>query len=102
MSESEGQFEYKDNLGSTVPINGTATTTPANVPAADGFIISGFSIWNDGVVPIEISFDNGVTFHSHDKKAFWSHNVKGQPLHLVFKTLSSTAAYRIVINFEDF
>jgi hypothetical protein len=102
MPESEGQFEQKDNLGSTVAFNGTATTTPANVPAVAGNIISGFSIWNDGGVSIQISFDGGTTFHDHDKKSFLSHNIKGEPTQLIFKTVSSSAAYRVVINFEDF
>jgi hypothetical protein len=99
--ESESQFEQKDNQGSTVAVNGTATTVVANVPAVAGNIISGFSVWNDGAVPLQISFDGGTTFHDHDKKSFMSHNIKGEPRQLQVKTASSTAAYRILFNLED-
>lgn len=96
-----GVVETEDNCGSTVAYAGTATTSVASVPAVAGAVIGGVAIWNDGNVPLQVSFDGGTTFHDQSKKSFLSQNVHGEPTQIQVKTASSTAAYRMIINYED-
>lgn len=101
MSEF-GEFEVKDNSGSTVAEEGTATTTVQSVPSSPGNIIAGLSSWNDGSVPLEISFDGGTTYFKQDKKSFFSHNVKGEVRQLQVRTASGTAGFRFILNLEEY
>lgn len=93
--------EVDDNVGSTVVYSGTATTTPANVPAVAGNGISGVGIDNYGNQDLLVSFDSGTTFKTLVKGDFYSVNIKGLPTQLSIKTLTGTADYEIMINFED-
>ena len=116
MANAEGQFELKDNAGSTVVYGGpggtsiaTLTTSDTNVPTAADKIISGYQIQvldgdsND----ILISFDDGTT-HSlieMKKRNFRSANLKGDIKQLKLKTTAGTIAdskYELIINFEDY
>ncbi|MCP3684544.1 MAG: hypothetical protein GY861_17905 [bacterium] len=100
MAYQREEFETTDNLGSSEAFSGTATTSVANVPAVADKVISGISIWNKSSTELQVSFDGGSTFHDHDKKAFMSHNVKGEPTQIQVKTASGTADYKMIINFE--
>jgi hypothetical protein len=99
---SGGTREIEDNEGVSTSFSGTATTSVANVPVSADKVISGASIWNDGTVPLQISFDGGTSFHDQDKKSFMSHNIKGNVTQLQVKTAATTADYRIIINFEEY
>jgi len=99
---SGGVTEIEDNAGATVAYSGTATTTPANVPASADKVISGISYWNKSADEYQISFDGGTTYHDVDKKSFNSHDVKGLITQVSIKTAVGTADYKMIINFEDY
>lgn len=92
--------EIADNDGSTVAYSGTATTTVSNVPSTPGNVISGISLWN-GLTEVEVSFDGGTTYIPIGRRAFFSHNVKGQITQFKIKTASGTSDWDALINFEE-
>lgn len=98
---SGSNHEISDNEGSTVVYSGTATTTPANVPASAGNIMSGFGLQNTGNENMQISMDGGTTYFTVGKKDFFAWDVKGNITQVQVKTPASTTTYEIVINFED-
>lgn len=96
----EQSEEIKDNEGSSVAYSGTATTTPADVPSSPGNIISGVSIFN-GLNDIQVSFDGGSTYITIGRRAFFSHNVKGEITQFKIKTPSATSDWEALVNFEE-
>ena len=100
MANTFGQFESSDNQGSTEAFSGTATTTPANVPAVAGNKISGFLFTVDGN-NVEISVDGGTTFWQVPKKATGYKDVKGEPTQLQIRTSSGNTDYSLWIDFEE-
>lgn len=91
-----------DNTGSTESFSGTATTTFANVPASAGNKIDGAGVWNDSTtIDLQISFDAGTTFFDLPKKSFIGQNIQGNITQIQVKTPSSTADYRMIVNFKD-
>lgn len=103
MGINNGSFsETSDNVGSTKAFQGTATTTPSNVPAVAGNKISQAGVSNTGSIDLQVSFDGGVTFTTLLKKEFLSWDIKGEPTQLIVKTPSGSTTYDILINFEDY
>lgn len=115
MPFTEGQFEFKDNLGSTEVFGGpegtsigTVSTSVTNVPAAVGKIISGYQIQvisNDNN-NLLISFDSGNTFSFVEmrRRNFRSSDVKGEIRQIQLKTTGGTisdAKFEFVLNFEE-
>lgn len=100
MADTFSDHEIVDNEGSSIVYSGTATTTPANVPASAGNIISGFAIKNTGTGDLRISMDGGTTTWTLEKREFFSWNLKGNIRQLIVDTASGSTTYQIVINFE--
>jgi len=101
MADLAPQFEGQDNVGRTQVYAGTAGIVESLVPLASGQIISGVGIDNVSNTEFLVSFDGGTSFKTIDKSSFLSWNIKGEIRQLRVKTLSGTADYEIIINFED-
>ena len=100
MADVLPSFEVEDNVGSTVAFNGTATTTPVNIPAVAGARISGFLIKSIDK-NLEVSFDNGATFYSFDKRDVLTWDLKGDVRQLIFQTSSGSANFKGLLNLEE-
>jgi hypothetical protein len=98
---SGGEFEIRDNEGSSEVESGTATTTPTAYPTTPGNIISGVSL-QVGLTDIQISFDGGTTYFNVERRGFFSHNVKGNITQVTLKTLSGTSDFELLLNLEDY
>jgi hypothetical protein len=100
MADILDQFEIKDNIGSTVAFNGTATTSVQSVPALAGTSISDALIISSGR-RLQVSFDGGGTFLNVPRNGAIAWNVKGQVAQLQVRTSSGTTDFDLLINFED-
>ena len=97
---SSSVIETEDNLGSTEAFSGTANTTPADVPGSPDKVISQALIAADDR-DLQVSFDGGTTYFTFNKSEILTWDVKGKITSLKVKTPTGTAAYRIILNFED-
>lgn len=99
MADILPQFETSDNDGSTTAFSGTATTTPADIPAVADKVISGFVFQVDGE-NVEISADGGTTYFKVPKKGTGSKDIKGNITQLKVRTSTGTTDYSFWVDFE--
>lgn len=114
MADSEADFEYKDNSGSTVSYGGPAGTSTGNwstsnksVPAVADKVISQVAIitGSTGASSFQCSYDGGTTFITLGRNAFFAVDVKGEITQLITKADTGTideADVQLVINFEEY
>ena len=88
-----------ENQGATTAYTGTANTTPANVPASAGGVISGVLI-NPKGNNFEVSFDGGTSYIPIDRNNIFTWDVKGEITQLLVRTDSGTSDYHILLNTE--
>ena len=112
MANEPTQFEYSDNLGSTVVYGGPSgiatgdwTTSIKNIPSVAGAIISQVGIRTDNPSPgsFECSFDGGTTYVTVGKEEFMYVDVKGSIRQLLTRSTTGTinqAEVHVLINFE--
>lgn len=101
MAFAESEFEIKDNQGSSVPFNGTATTTPQNIPAVAGNVISGFVLSVDGQ-NVEVSTDGGSNYYAVPRNGSISWDVKGEITQIQVRTSSGSTGFSGIVNLEDY
>lgn len=105
MVDIAESFEEKDVSGSTVHYNGTATTTPANIPISDNKVVSEVIIRNTGAVLttfLQVSFDNGTNYFDVLSKEVITWSPKGSQKHFVVRTNVLTTTYQAIVNYEAF
>lgn len=92
------------NKGSTVAYSGTATTTPASVPAVAGNIINQIALKRSptGSQNLEISMDGGSTYFPITKADQLTWDVRGEITQVLLRTTASTITWNMLINFEEF
>ena len=86
--------------GTTDHFNGTATTSPANVPASAGNAITSVMVknTNSANINLQVSFDGGSTFYDIERGEVLSGEPKGSLTQFIVQTASSTATYQSIVN----
>jgi hypothetical protein len=103
MADFPAQFETTDRVGTTTHFNGTATTSPALVPASAGDSIAEVLIRNLLTNPtankLEVSFD-GIEYFTLNRSEHIVWGVKGNLTQIYVRSTSGTADYQIIMNRE--
>lgn len=90
--------------GSSDHFNGTATTTPINIPPVDGQTIVDILIEvpddQDATNKLYVSLDGGILFKTLTTSANMVWSPRGNLKHVVIKGNSATVKYEIVMNRE--
>lgn len=100
MVDYPPQFEQQDNVGTTIHISGTATTTPTDYPSSPGNKIQRLMLDNLGNKTIKFSVDGGTNYKSVVKGGAIVKTLRGNIRQIKIKTDSSTSEFDGFIDAE--